>query len=112
MKIMKFGGTSVGSAANIKKVAAILKAAAAKDRCVVVVSAMHGITDRLIEAGRTAEKGSDGFYGSIEEIKQRHVDALGELFPDSVPRVLLEFLDSASKELTETCEGVRLVREL
>lgn len=112
MKILKFGGTSVGNAANIKKVAAIIKAATGSEGCIVVVSAMQSTTDGLAEAGRIAEKGSDGFYNTIKKIKERHVDALNELFPDGRASNLLEFLDSSTKELTETCEGVRLVGEL
>jgi len=112
MKIMKFGGTSVGSAANIQKVATIIKSVAGRERCMVVVSAMQSTTDRLIEAGRTAEKGGDGFYGTISEIKERHDDALNELFPGGPAPQLREFLDLSIKDLTETCDGVRLVGEL
>jgi aspartokinase/homoserine dehydrogenase 1 len=112
MKIMKFGGTSVGNAANIRKVAAIIEAATGKDRCMVVVSAMQGTTDRLIEAGKTAENGDDEFYSTIRDITERHVDALNKLFSDGQAPQLREFLDSSAKELTEICEGVRLVSEL
>jgi aspartokinase/homoserine dehydrogenase 1 len=112
MKILKFGGTSVGNAANIKKVAAIIKKTIGSEPRMVVVSAMQSTTDGLTEAGRIAEKGGGGFYNTIEEIKERHVDALNELFPDGRASNLLEFLDSSAKELTETCEGVRLVGEL
>lgn len=112
MKILKFGGTSVGNAANIKKVAAIIKETMDSEHCIVVVSAMQSTTDGLAEAGRIAEKGGDGFYNTIKQIKERHVEALNELFPDGRASNLLEFLDSSTKELTETCEGVRLVGEL
>src|SRR5689334_1449696 len=106
MKILKFGGTSVGNAANIEKVAAIIKKTMGSEPCMVVVSAMQSTTDGLTKAGRIAEKGSDGFYNTIKEIKERHVGALNELFPDGRASNLLEFLDSSTKELTETCEGV------
>ena len=112
MKIMKFGGTSVGSAANIKKVAAIINAEPVSERCMVVVSAMQSITDSLIEAGRKAEEGDENFYSTIREIKDRHVEVLNELFPDGRAAKLFEFLDSSTKELTETYDGVRLVGEL
>ena len=112
MKILKFGGTSVGNAANIKKVAAIIKETMDSEHCIVVVSAMQSTTDGLAEAGRIAEKGGDGFYNTIKQIKERHVEALNELFPDGRASNLLEFLDSSTKELTETCEGVRLVARI
>jgi aspartokinase/homoserine dehydrogenase 1 len=95
MKIMKFGGTSVGNAANIKKVRSDnKKPAAGRERCMVVAFS-DAVDDRppLIEAGRTAEeKGGDGFYGTIREIGERHSVALNELFPGGPTPQLREFL--------------------
>ena len=54
MQVLKFGGTSVANAVNIQKVAAIVEQAIQKDRTVVVVSALGGITDTLIQSGELA----------------------------------------------------------
>ena len=54
MKVLKFGGSSVANAENIEKVVDIVKRSAAADACVVVLSAMQGTTDGLIDLGRTA----------------------------------------------------------
>ena len=48
MKVLKFGGSSVANAVNISKVGEIVSEAAENDRCIVVLSAMQGVTDALI----------------------------------------------------------------
>ena len=62
MKVLKFGGSSVANAENIQKVISVIRDACATDDCMVVLSAMQGTTDALIEAGRAAERGDDGFF--------------------------------------------------
>lgn len=79
MKIMKFGGTSVGSGSRILNVAKIIKDYSEKDRVVVVVSAMSGVTDKLIEVFRLFQKGqhSEGLI-SIGHLYENHILALEE----------------------------------
>lgn len=112
MKVLKFGGSSVGNAENIERVAAILKASSGSVRLMVIVSAMQGVTDLLIEAGHKAAKGDESFLETIAVIKDKHVDAAEKLFGDKTPSHVAQFLDTAIDELQKTCEGVRLVREL
>jgi len=112
MKVLKFGGTSVGSAENIKKVVEIIRKARERDACSVVLSAMHGTTDSLIEAGRMAERGDDGFMEEIGEIRELHRTTMRGLFPEAIPDSMAEFFDTAIKELERLCEGIFLVREL
>jgi len=112
MKVLKFGGTSVGNAENIRKVSAIVKKAAERDICVVVLSAMHGVTDSLIQAGRLAEHGDDGFIGIINEVGERHLEIIWELFSDFPRQSIDEFVEITLKELENLCEGVFLLREL
>ena len=112
MKVMKFGGSSVGSAANIKRVAAIVKASAASGGTIVVVSAMQGITDLLIEAGHKAEKGNAAFVETIAAISDKHVATATQLFGGELPAQFTQLLEASANELKEICEGVRLVREL
>ena len=77
---MKFGGTSVGDASCIRRVADIVRAASAESDIVVVVSAMSGVTNRLIEAALESEAGNCGAIDRIfSELHYRHetvVDAL------------------------------------
>lgn len=110
MKVLKFGGTSVGSAENIKKVAEIIKTGVGEDVCAVVLSAMHGTTDALIEIGRTAERGDENFHATIDALKQKHMAAARELVPGDERTAA--FIDETFNELAGICDGVLLLREL
>lgn len=112
MKVLKFGGSSVANAGNIEKVAAIVKQAAMEDACVVVLSAMQGTTDGLIEMGRTAERGDDGFIAKLAEIRERHVEAIHALFNNGDTSTVSDFVDAILHELESITEGIRRVREL
>ena len=112
MKVLKFGGSSVGSAETIEKVVEIIHDASASDTCAVVLSAMQGTTDALIEAGRSAERGDDGYIGILGGIRERHIKTIDELFGSKANHGVLDFVESTAKELDNLCEGVRLVREL
>ncbi len=111
MKVLKFGGSSVGSVEAIEKVVEIIREAVADNECAVVLSAMRGTTDALIDAGRTAERGDDGYIEILSNISERHITAIRKLF-DGTDMAVLDFVENAIKELENLCEGVRLVREL
>ncbi len=112
MKVLKFGGSSVGTGERISRVASLVKAAAETDRIAVVLSAMQGTTDRLIEAGRLAEAGDDGFLEKIHEIELQTETAVSSAFTDYVPVELSVFIEHAIDEVESICEGVRRVGEL
>lgn len=112
MKVLKFGGSSVANAENIEKVVEIVTRAGAEGSCVVVLSAMQGTTDALIEAGRAAERGDDGFIERIYEIAEKHAAAINSLFHDGDRSAVADFVESAVKELESIAEGVRRVGEL
>ncbi|HEV8592367.1 MAG TPA: aspartate kinase, partial [Pyrinomonadaceae bacterium] len=111
MKVMKFGGSSVANAENIRKVADIVRDARG-DRSIVVLSAMQGTTDALIDAGKTAESGDESFREKIHAIEVRHIDAIRELIPESSAQPISEFVMDSIRELTRVCEGVFLLGEL
>jgi aspartate kinase len=90
MIVMKFGGTSVGSAKRIENVANIVKSYI-KRKPVVVVSAVTKITDALIKLGEDAAKGNGN--NSFEHIKKTHMEILGQLKMDR------SMLDNDLKEL-------------
>ncbi|HBE81492.1 MAG TPA: bifunctional aspartate kinase/homoserine dehydrogenase I, partial [Blastocatellia bacterium] len=112
MKVMKFGGSSVANAETIEKVIKIIGRSAAEDRCIVVLSAFHGTTDALIDTGRLAESGDDGFIERINEIEKNHNEVMLGLFPEYIPAPLDEFVESTIAELESICEGVLRIREL
>lgn len=112
MKVLKFGGSSVGSGDRISKVADLVNTASHADRLAIVLSAMQGTTDRLIEAGRHAEAGDDGYLEKINEITSQSETAVSALFPEFVPVELSEFIENAVDEVESICEGVRRVGEL
>jgi bifunctional aspartokinase / homoserine dehydrogenase 1 len=112
MKVLKFGGSSVANAENIESVIEIIRDANAADDCVVVLSAMQGTTDALIDAGRAAERGDDGFIARLAEIANRHAAAIETLFSNGNNTAIADFVDSMTKELESITEGVRRVREL
>lgn len=112
MKVLKFGGTSMGNAENIEKVVKIIRAASQSDEIAVVVSAMQGTTDTLIMAGRSAERGDDGFFEKLAEIDTQHSEAIRDLIPTGMHSSVQDFVESTIKELENITEGVRRVREL
>ena len=112
MRVLKFGGSSVAKAENIEKVVRIIGDTSRRDQCAIVLSAMQTTTDTLIEAGRIAAAGDDGFLEKLKVIEELHETAIGELFTDFPHADISEFFESTMKELEDLCEGVRLVREL
>ena len=87
LQVMKFGGTSVGDAACIARTAQIVVNAAGEASCIVVVSAMSGVTNRLIEAAQKAATG-DATEGAniVKVLRSQHVAALETLITDQEAR--------------------------
>lgn len=114
MFIMKFGGSSVADAARIRSVADIVIARIENGKTppVVVVSAMKGVTDTLISAAAAAESGNPSYKKSIQELRQKHHEAVKALITDnSIGVTLLIEVDGILDELAEILHGVELVRE-
>jgi bifunctional aspartokinase / homoserine dehydrogenase 1 len=114
LRVMKFGGTSVGDAACIARVVGIVQSAASEGDVVVVVSAMSGVTNQLVAAATHAEAGCGQTVAAIfEELRQKHNTALQELI-GSAPggeRVAskIEKLLAMGNRL---CQGTMLLGEL
>ena len=111
---MKFGGTSVGDASCIARTAQICATAAREDSVVVVVSAMSGVTNRLIEAATFSEAG-EGAKSSeqLAAIRRQHEIALDALIADAATRKkLAQRMEDILGEATRLCEGTALLREL
>jgi aspartokinase/homoserine dehydrogenase 1 len=112
MKILKFGGSSVGNAESIEKVVEIVVKAAENDVCAVVLSAMQGTTDALINVGKSAERGEDDFRQKIKEIENKHLTAARSLLGENSSDGVYDFIENRINELKSICEGVYLLREL
>jgi aspartokinase/homoserine dehydrogenase 1 len=109
MKVLKFGGSSVANAENIKKVVEIVRDI--EGEAIVVLSAMQGTTDKLIDAGRIAERGNEGYKLKLEEIRALHLNTIGELIPANAEEIIAEVTVKLD-ELDDLCRGVSLVGEL
>ncbi len=81
MKVLKFGGTSVANAQNIKLVLDIVLDKAKQDKLVVVVSAFTKVTDLLVLASQKAASNDESFKEVVAEIEKKHLDAIKELIP-------------------------------
>ena len=113
MQVLKFGGTSVASAENIDKSCAIALKALEQGPVVVVVSALGGATDALINAGRTAVKGTGAYQGILQQLEQRHLKAAQELqLPPAPLDTATALITDAFVELHRLCDGVAALREL
>jgi bifunctional aspartokinase / homoserine dehydrogenase 1 len=112
MKVLKFGGSSVANAQSIKRVIEIIRRAVEGQKISVIFSALQGTTDDLIAAGRSAERGDDGYLDILAGIKQKHLGLIAELFEGEREPAVLELVETTVRELEDLCEGVRLVREL
>ena len=109
MKVLKFGGTSVGSVESILNVKKIVESRS--ENLVVVVSALGGITDRLIETAKMARQGDRAYMESLEEIEKRHFDMIAVCFPDSADS-LRGTVKELLGELSDLYRGVFLLKEL
>jgi bifunctional aspartokinase / homoserine dehydrogenase 1 len=110
---MKFGGTSVGDASCVRRTASIVQSAAAHRPVAVVVSAMSGVTNRLIQAAQRAESGEPGFLPLTGDLRTQHLTALDDLVRDAQKRVAIASeLERVLDELDRLLRGTSLLREL
>ncbi len=113
MQVLKFGGTSVATANNMKVVVNIINDALIKDKeIVVVLSALGGITDALLEAVTLASIGDINYKENLHVIEQRHLNTVKELIPLDQQSSVLSMVKKRSNEIEDTCNGVFLLKEL
>lgn len=111
MKVMKFGGTSVGSAESMLRVKSIVEKQT--EPVIVVVSALGGITDKLIKTSQMAVEGDALYQKSFEEIKQRHEEMIDAVIPAGEKRNELQTkVNGLLEELRSIYQGVYLIRDL
>ncbi len=118
MQVLKFGGTSVANAKNMNVVVSIvqekLKLAikANNDQIVIVLSALGGITDALLEAATLASEGDQVYKEKLIAIEQRHLATVKELIPLDKQSSVLSMVKKRCNEIEDTCNGVFLLKEL
>ena len=116
MKVLKFGGTSVGSAQNINKVISILNNYAESDTIICIVSAVGGITDKLVDAGELAKIKNKSYTDAFKAIKQIHIDIVNELIPthsDSYrDESVIARIEEKLQVLKSLLDGIYLINEI
>ena len=109
MRVLKFGGTSVGSVENINKMLHITAEASKSEKIIVVVSALGGITDMLLEAGTQASH-KEKYVDTFNAIRQKHIDFTKALVPKN--KAALEEIDGCLDDLDQLLQGIYLINEL
>ena len=112
MNVLKFGGTSVANARNIKMVCDIVAEKAAIEKCSVIVSAFGGVTDQLLDAARKAEAKDKTYQIAITDIENRHVQVVHELIPITAQPMLLTQIKMHIESLSTLLDGCYLLGEL
>ena len=112
MQVLKFGGSSVGSADAISKVIAIVTESIKKEPTIVVVSAMSGVTDQLLMLAQSAAQGNEAYKTIIENIEQKHLEAVRALLPIQAQSATLSMVKQIINELEANCEGLFMLKEL
>ncbi|QLG46641.1 bifunctional aspartate kinase/homoserine dehydrogenase I [Costertonia aggregata] len=111
MKVLKFGGTSVASAKNIRLVKDIV-AKSKTERIIVVVSALGGITDLLLNTARLASQQNSDYKSILKEIEERHLNTVKELIPVQSQSGILSKVKSELNTLETLLEGAFLIGEI
>ena len=112
MKVLKFGGTSVGSVESISKLVQIIeKEQAHSGNPVVVLSAMSGVTNLLATIAEKAEQGGT-FSNELKELEERHFHVIKELLAVSKQNPVFTKLRILFNELEDLLQGVLILREL
>lgn len=110
MKVLKFGGTSVGTTASLNNVRAIVDSIG--EPAVVVVSALGGLTDKLIATAKMAAAGDETFRAETDAIILRHNNIINDVIPGENRDEVSAAVGALLEELKRLYEGVWLVRNL
>lgn len=113
MKVLKFGGTSVGSPDTIRGLLDILKTYYRRgDRFTVVFSAFSKVTDTLIELARRAGQGDNSYTELLETVRNRHFDAARDLLRPEFYETAAAHLNEKFTDLSNVLQGIYLLREV
>ncbi len=112
MRVLKFGGTSVANAENINKIVTILQNRLNNERLIVVVSALGGITDALLNSVVLASEGNDEYKLQLKKIETRHLELTKQLIPVAQQSRVLSMVKQHCNEIEDICNGVFLLQEV
>jgi len=113
MIVLKFGGSSVGTPESMHRVLEIVRKSFQKNnKVIVVLSALKGITNQLLEAASQANQGNETYLSTIEKITARHIGFVRETIQIQHQSSLLTKIKEMCNEIEDICKGVFLVKEL
>ena len=112
MQVLKFGGTSVANASNIRQVKQIVNKKDSTEQMAVVVSAFSGVTDKLLQCGNRALENDSEYNAAIEQLIQQHIEVVKELLPITEQSSILSWVVQQFHEVEDLCNGVNLLSEL
>ena len=110
MKVLKFGGTSVGSVEAIESVKRIVEGR--QEPVVVVVSAFSGVTDQLYRLAQTASRGDEGYLIEYEQMYARHLMVIDQVVPAGQKAEVLSQVQGKFNDLLNIFKGVYLIKDL
>jgi len=110
MKILKFGGSSVGNARCIKQVKKILNSQ--EESCVVVISAFNGVTDRLIHAAQLARNQQAAYREVATGLRSTHLEMVSELLKGTLRDAVTQEVDQLMDEFDDILQGIYQLRDL
>ncbi len=112
MKVLKFGGTSVGSAKNIQKVIEIVNNQSKSNNIAVVVSAVGGVTDKLLEAANKAANKDASYIDELNAVKKLHLNIINDLIKNESLALVKSVINKQLARLEKLLEGIYLINEL
>lgn len=110
MKVLKFGGTSVGRAEGLRQVKRVVEAC--HEEVIVVVSALGGVTDQLLLTSRMAAAGDMEYKNQLDQIVMRHRQAIEDTVDSSCRAEVLAKVNALLDELANIFKGVCLIKDL
>ena len=113
MRVLKFGGSSVGDSARIKAVIdIIIDSQKNNGKLAVIASAMQGVTNQLIEAGQRAYRGDKSYEELLSELQARHRSVADDLLGNQAESDAHRFISQAFQELREFVHGIWILGEI
>ena len=109
MKVLKFGGTSVANSASIARVMSIIQQ---EEQCTVVVSALGGVTDLLLQAMEQAAKNDDSYTTVFPRLEERHLEVIKGFIPAKSQSGLISFVKVELNRLETLLEGIAMLQEI
>ena len=113
MQVLKFGGSSVANSDRFKKVIDIIQHCFQKgEKSIIILSALGGTTDFLLEAATKASCGDVSYKEILLKNSNRHLELVRDLFPISDQSSILTMVKKYSNEIEDICNGIFLLKEL